>query len=117
VLLVPLDSVLLDHGEHLAHRVDEGEQRVRTGLVEGEVAVAQPAEQVLTRVRELAQPIEAQEPCGSLDGVDRAEDARQHLRRAGIPLELDELVVEPVEVLIALQEELLDDLIDLVRIH
>ena len=116
-VMAALNAALLDGRQHLAHGIDQRQQRVRPRLVEREVAVAQPAQQVLAGVRELTQTIEAQEACGPLDRVDGSEDAREHLGRARISLELEELVVEPVEVLVALQEELLDDLIDLVRVH
>src|SRR5690606_32720557 len=53
----------------------------------------------------------AEEPARPLDRVDRAEDAAQQLTRGRGALERDEVLVELVEVLVALDEELVDDLI------
>ena len=49
---------------------------------------------------------EAKEPTGTLDRVDGAEDARERLRCTRILFQRDQIRVEPVEVLVALHEEL-----------
>src|SRR5687768_3859979 len=54
--------------------------------------------------------MERQEPARALDGVNGSEDARQHLPGSGVLLEGDEIPVQLVQVLMALYQELLDDL-------
>jgi hypothetical protein len=58
---------------------------------------------------------EPQEPAGPFDRVHRSEDRREHLARARIALERQEVAVQSVEALKALDQELRDDLVHLVR--
>ena len=60
---------------------------------------------------EALEPAEGQETAGSLDGVDRAEDAAQYVARAGLALERDKVLIKLIEVLVALDQELTDDLL------
>src|SRR5204863_6517369 len=57
------------------------------------------------------QMFEAEEPAGSLDGVDGAEGAREDFLRGGILLERDEITIELIEILVALDQELPDDVV------
>ncbi len=109
--LVALLALRLDGGEKRADGVDHGQQHVGDlgrGL---HLAVAQPAEKVLADVGHGLEAVERQETAGSLDRVNRAEDARQQLPRLRLLLESHEVAVELVQVLVALHEELLDDLV------
>src|SRR5205807_6433991 len=58
---------------------------------------------------------EREEAARPLDRVNRAEHARQQLVRVGFLLERDQVTVEAVQVLVALHEELLDDLVNAVH--
>jgi hypothetical protein len=55
----------------------------------------------------------AKEAAGALNRVDRAENARQHLPRIGVGLQRQKIGVQPVEVLVALHEELGYDVVHL----
>jgi hypothetical protein len=101
----------LDRGEDLANGVDHDQEHVRRRLVHVCQTVAELGQQALTRVSEALEPAELEETAGSLDGVDRAEDAAQQLARARLVLERDEVLDELVEVLVALNQKLTDDLI------
>ena len=74
-------------------------------------AVAELDQQVLAGVGHPLEVVERQEAARALDGVDRAEDAAEQLARAGCALEGDEVAVQLVQVLVALHEELLDDVV------
>jgi hypothetical protein len=107
---VALVAVLLDRGEQRPHAVDRGQQRgdgVRGDRLD---AVAEPGQQRLTRVGQRLQAAERQEAAGALDRVDRAEDARDQIAGARVLLQRDEVPVDLVQVLMALHEELADDL-------
>src|SRR6476660_9614155 len=58
---------------------------------------------------------EAQEPAGALDRVHGAEDAREHVTGVGVSVQCEEVAVQPVEALVALDEELRNDLVHLAR--
>jgi len=66
---------------------------------------------VLTHVGERLEPREREEPAGALDGVDGAEDRGDERTRRRVLLERHEVAVEVVEVLVALDEELLADVV------
>jgi hypothetical protein len=108
---LPLGAVDLDGGEELAHHVHHPQQDVGGGGRHGHVTVTQARQQVLPHVGHRLEPVEGQEARGALDRVDGAEDAREQLGVARRLLEVDEVAVELVEVLVALHEELLDDLV------
>src|SRR3712207_2791956 len=80
-----------------------------------EGAVTQPREHVLAAMRDLLQPVEGQEAAGALDRVDRPEDAGQPLPRVRVLLQGDQVGVELVEVLVALHQELFDDVVQTVH--
>ncbi|HTO72794.1 MAG TPA: hypothetical protein VMJ30_03195, partial [Gemmatimonadales bacterium] len=52
---------------------------------------------------------EGQKPGRALDGVNRAEDAGKNLTIRWVLLEFDEVTVEPVEVLVTLDQKFFDD--------
>ncbi len=51
------------------------------------------------------------EAAGALDGVNRAEDARQQVFVVGTFLEFDDFHIEPRQILAALGEKFLDDVL------
>ena len=53
----------------------------------------------------------AEEAAAALERMDRAEDAGEGLLRAGILLEYNQVAIEAIQVLIALDQEFFDDLI------
>ena len=108
---VALGAVELDGGEHGPHDVDHLQQHVGGGRGHRHLAVPQAREQVLTDVGDRLELAERQEAAGALDGVDRAEDAGEELALTRALLQVDQVAVELVEVLVALHEELLDDLV------
>lgn len=101
-----------DGAQHVAHGIDQGEQGVGDVLVEQQLAVAQPAEQALAGMGDGLQAFEAEEAAGALDGVDGAEDAAEMLAVLRVLLEGDEFAIEPIQALIALDQEFLDQIID-----
>ena len=105
----------LDAAEQPADGVDHLEQRAGDLRRERELAVAQPRQQVLADVGDRLEPVVGQEAAGALDRVDRAEHAAEQVPAGGVLLERDQVVVQLVEVLVALDEELLDDLVHLVH--
>ena len=52
-----------------------------------------------------------EETAGSLDRVNRAEDACQHARITRAPLQLHEFLVQTGEIFVALDEEFLNNLL------
>ena len=109
---VALDAGLLDLAEEGADDVDHLQQDGRDLGREVELSVAQLRQDVLADVRDSLEPVEGEEAAGALDGVDRAEDRGEEGARARVLLELDQCAVELVEVLVALDQELLGDLVE-----
>src|SRR5205085_3943387 len=72
---------------------------------------AQPAEQALAVVGQRLQPGEAEEAARALDGVDGAEDAVEQFPVARGRLQGHQVAVELLEVLAALEQELLDQVL------
>lgn len=52
-----------------------------------------------------------QEPARTLNGMDAAKDAGQQVGRSGITFQLHELAVEPIEILIALDQKFLNQIV------
>ena len=96
-------------------RVGHGQQRV--GDLRGHLlqAVSQSGQQALPDVGDLLQVGETQEPTGPLDGVDRTEHAGQQFMSGRVVLELDQLLGQLFEVLVAFHQELRDNLVDSVH--
>ena len=86
---VVLRAGVLDGGEQGAYAVDRGQQRGDRGRGDRLDAIAQFGQQRLPRVRERLQPGERQEATGSLDRVDRPEDAGDQIARVRFLLEFD----------------------------
>ena len=97
-----------------ADRVDQRQQTGGDLVGELQVTVAEPAEQALTDVGQPLELSEGEEPGGALDRVDRAEHTRQHLEVTRSPLQGHEVAVQLIQVLVALDEELVDDFAHLV---
>ncbi len=81
------------------------------GGVHGERAVAKVAEQGLRGVGDPFEFLEAEEPAGALDRVHHTEDAREGLLGGGVLFQREEIAVEAIERLVALDQEFLDDLV------
>ncbi len=113
VVDVAFSPALLDGREDLANRIHHRQQRARHLRIETEDAVSELGEQALALVGERPELREREEARRSLDRVDRPEDPRQGLDIRGILLERDEVTIELVEVLVAFDEELVDQVVDL----
>src|SRR5690606_33240354 len=86
-------------------------ERVGRGVIHRALAVAQLGEEVLAGVGQALEPGERQEAARALDRVDDPEDAREQLTGPRRALERHEVRVELIEVLVALDQELPDDLV------
>ena len=104
----------LDVAQHLAQGITGGEQGARDRGIHLEGAVAEAAEQRFRRVCDALQSGEAEEPAGALDRVHHAEDAREGVLGMGIAFEGEQVAIQAVERLVALNQELLDDLVHVV---
>ncbi len=100
----------LELAENLLDAVD-GRENQRDGLRGDCDAVTKPAHQRLRRMGERLQPRQPEEPAGSLDGVDEAEDVVEDLGVVGILLETDQLDVDQVEALVGLGQEFTQQLV------
>ena len=75
VIVVAFVADLLDTVEHVADGVDLRQQAAGDFGIERQFSFAQLAEQVLADMRQRFELAEAKKAAGSLDRVDRAEDA------------------------------------------
>ena len=80
------------------------------------LAVAQPGEQVLADVGDRLQRENARKPLVPLIVWIVRKMLPSRSRESGLALELDQVAVELVEVLVALHEELLDDLVETFKV-
>jgi hypothetical protein len=101
----------LDRAQDLAHPVDHGQERLGDRRREHQRAIAQPGQHALAGVGQPFQPAEPEEPRGPLDRVDGPEHRGQALAVARGALEGDEVAVEPIEPLEALDQKLANDLV------
>jgi hypothetical protein len=115
VLAVTVVAVPLDEGQHLAHGVHHGQQPAGHLGVQADVAVTQPAEQVLAHVCHRFQAIETEKSAGSLDRVDGAENGREQLLVRRLFLQLDEVAIQSVQVLVAFHKEFTDQFVHAVH--
>ena len=104
----------LDVAQHLAQGISRGEQGARDRGIDLEGAVAEATEQRFRGVCDALQPGEAEEPAGAFDRVHHAEDAREGVFGMGIAFEGEQVAIQAVERLVALNQELLDDLVHVV---
>lgn len=111
----PLGAGLLDGGQQAADGIGQREQGARDRRAPGQGGVAQEAEQVLPRVGHALQLRETEEAAGALDGVDPAEDAGQEDGVARVALQRQQIGIQRVDDLVALDEELLDDVSRLIH--
>ena len=109
VVSVAFDAAILDLREDRANRIDHAEQRGRDFVRRLQQTVAQLREQVLTLVSHRLELRETEKAARSLDGVNRSKDARDHFAIGGVALEIDELPVETLEILVALDEKIVHD--------
>ncbi len=68
-------------------------------------------------MRHRLQFVEAQETARTLDGVNGAKHAGQRVTILGIFLQADQLPVQPVKVLVALNQKILDDIAVITLTH
>jgi hypothetical protein len=101
----------LDGRQQRTDGIDHAQQGVGRRRRHVQLAVAQSAQQVLTDVGDGLEAAECQEPTGPLDGMDRSEDARQQLAGLRLLLQRHQIPVELIQVLVALHEKFLDDLV------
>ena len=113
VVRTPLTAVVLNVAEHVANGVDRRQQGARDFWRELEQSVTQPRQKAFSDVGDRLELGEAEKPARAFDGVDRPEDRRQRLPVARILLERYQVPVKAVEVLVALDEELGDNLVEL----
>src|SRR5262249_53674889 len=111
VVAVAVGAGRLDAGHHRPDRVAERQQAVDDVGADGQAAVAGVAQEGLALGRDGAQPGQAGETGAALDRVDGPEDRRQRLDGAGVLLQREQVALDLVDPLLALQEEFLDDLV------
>jgi hypothetical protein len=102
-----------DPAHDFAEPVERGQQRRDHGGVERELAVADPAEKGLARMRDLFEPLEGKEAAAALDGVERAEDVADDPGVRGRLLQPHQFLIKQVKVLPRLHEEVLEDFFQL----
>ncbi len=95
--------------EHLADRIHHTQQRRGKFRVERKLAVPKPRQQVLANVGNFFELVKTQESAGALDGVDGAKHAAQRVAIVGIFLQPDQFPIQPVQVLVTLDQKILDD--------
>jgi hypothetical protein len=106
-----LATTLFDAREECTERVDHPEQHADPRGSEVQFAVPQPDQHVLAGVSQLFHPGEGEESTRPLDRVDGAENAGEEFDGGGFLFEGDQVRVEAVQHLVALHEELLDDVV------
>src|SRR5262249_45940868 len=115
IVAVSVAVCCLDASQHGANRIDESEEYGGNFQVEKQLAVAQFAEQVLADMSDGFQLSESQKSAGTLDRVDRTEDAGQPLSILRRLLQHDKIPVELIQVFVALNQEFLDHIIKIVH--
>jgi hypothetical protein len=115
VVAAALGAVALDVGQQAAHEAHHVQQRAGHLGVGRQRPVAQGGQQVLRDVRDRLDARVPQEAAGALEGVDRAEDAADQLG-VRLLLEREQVTDHLVQDLVALDDELLDDLAKIVQV-
>src|ERR1700733_2475881 len=108
------DSVFpgsLNIGQHLSHCIHHGQQTTSEFLREFQISISQARQQVLARVRHFFEASKPQESAASLDGVNRSKNAGQQFLGRGIRFQLHELLVQPVQILAALDKKILNNVV------
>ena len=111
VIGATLGAGCLDRGEDLPNGVHQPQQRAGDVGSEIELSVAKQREETLSGMAHGLQPGEAEKAAGALDGVDAAKDGGEQLTVAGMLFQRHEVPVESVEPLVALDQELSDDVV------
>ena len=110
VVVIPFATGGLDRLQDRPHRIDHRIQRAGDTVVERGLAVPEFAEQMLPAVGERPELRKPEKPAVALDGVNRAEHARQPLRVRRIGLQREQVLVELIEVFTRLDEKLRNEL-------
>ncbi len=111
VVLHPFLPRRFNVSEDAPNRVHQGQQGADNVRIQNESAVTQTAEQALAGVGNGFQTGEGEESAGALDGVKRAEDAGQAVAVPRLLLQDHQIAVELIQVLLAFDEELTDDVV------
>ena len=104
-------STRLNGSQHLACRVDGFQDQRYKGRIQFPLAIAQLAEQSLSLMGDLFQSRECEETTGALDGVDRAENACQTTGVIWAYLQLDQILIQAREILMAFDHKLTNDIL------
>ena len=94
-----------DRGQHPSNRVDRLKNQGHQGRIELPLAIAQLAQKALGLMRDFLQRRKREETTGALNGVNRAEDAREQRRILRVLLQLDEFLIQRREILVTLDQK------------
>ncbi len=104
IVAVRLGPLSLDIAENILDPVDGGQDR-RHGCLCGRCAVAKVAKQIFGGMCDSLQPVEAEKARRALDGVNEPENSRHERCVGRVPLELQELRLNPFEMLERFSQE------------
>ena len=110
VVVIPFATGGLDRLQDRPHRIDHRIQRAGDAVIERGLAVPEFAEQMLPAVGERPELRKPEKAAVALDGVNRAEHARQPLRISRVGLQREQVLVELIEVFTRLDEKLRNEL-------
>src|SRR5438128_721743 len=79
------------------------------------MTVAELAQQTFANVGNRFELAETQESARSFDRVNRAKDTAENWLRVRVWLELDQVKIELIEILVALNEKLSDDILKIIH--
>jgi hypothetical protein len=105
---------VLDVADERPEGVHARQDRVDDPLRQDDLAFPEPLEDVLGCVGDIHHGLEPEEPRGALQRMHAAEDVVQDLLVLAVRLELHEQGVDPVERLLRLGHEIVDDLLHVV---
>ena len=109
IVALAFAAIALDVLQHPPHSVNRIQQRGGDLGGQCQRAIAQPAEQVFSDVRQFFELVETQKAASALNGVDDAEDAGQRTFIGRIFLEFDQFAVQPVKVLVTFDQKVFND--------
>ncbi len=101
----------LDFSQHGADGVHHRQQSARKIRRQRKLSLTKAGEKAFSHVRDFLKLAESQKAATSLDRVDGSEDAGQKFLRRRIGLKFHQLAVEPVQVLIAFDQEFLNQVV------